>query len=185
MKSTIFTPEVIRQINRFINTELYNHLIHFDIEEYSAFSEAVQSAENGQTEFELNVETNEITEDPEIFDDVLYRFFDGYLFGREYRYITHIEMTLDKEAKDLFVSASLALASCGGGASNGDEFIVLNGGSRTLSDYVDDVIDEWSEEYCRDIDFEEACEKAREEFIDADQYNHIDSMKTTVISLEE
>ena len=185
IESSIFTPEVIRQINRFINTELYNHLIDFDIEEYSAFSEAVQSAENGQTEFEFNVDTDAITDDLEIFDQIMNKFFDGYLFGREYRYITHIEMTLDKEAKDLFVSASLDLVGWGGGSSNADEFVVLNGGSRPLSDYVEDVIDEWSEEYCRDIDFEEACEKAREEFIDADRYNHADSMKTTVISLEE
>lgn len=184
MKSTIFTPEVIRRINRFINTELYNHLIHFDIEEYSAFGEAVQAAENGQTEFELEIDTDEITDDPEIFDQIMDRFFDGYLFGREYRYITRIEMTIDKESKDLFVSASLALAGWGGGSSNGDEFVVLNGGTRPLSDYVEDVIDEWIEEYARDIDFEEACEKAREEFIDADQYNHVDSQKTTVISLE-
>ena len=185
MKSMIFTPEVIRQINRFINTELYNHLIHFDIEEYSAFSEAVQAAENGQTEFELNVDTNEITDDLEIFDDVLYRFFDGYIFGREYRYITHIKMTLDKESKDLVVSVSLALEGLGGGSSNDDEFVVLNGGSRPLSDYVEGVIDEWIEEYGRDLDFDEACELAREEFINADEYNHVDSQKTTVISLED
>ena len=184
MKSTIFTPTVIKQINEFIKMELYDDLIDFDIEEYSAFSETVRAAEDGRTEFELEIDTDEITDDPEIFDQIMNRFFDCYIFGREYGYITRIEMTIDKESKDLFVSASLDLVSCGGGSSNGDEFVVLNGGTRPLSDYVEDVIDEWIEEYARDIDFEEACEKAREEFIDADQYNHADSQKTTVISLE-
>ena len=185
MESTIFTKTVIKQINEFVKSQLYGDLIDFDIEEYSEFSEAVLAAEDGQTEFELNVDTDAITDDLEIFDQIMDKFFDGYLFGREYRYITHIEMTIDKEAKDLFVSASLDLVGCDGGSSNSDEFVVLNGGSRPLSDYVEDVIDEWIEEYARDIDFEEACEKAREEFIDADQYNHADSMKTTVISLED
>lgn len=182
IESSIFTPAVIRQINRFINTELYNHLIDFDIEEYSAFSEAVQSAENGQTEFELNVYTGSITEDPEIFDQIMNKFFDGYLFGREYRYITHIDMTLDKEAKDLFVSASLDLVGWGGGSSNADEFVVYDGRTMLLEDYVRDVLEEDTNS---EADCEESCELAREEFIDADRYNHIDSMKTTVISLED
>lgn len=56
MESNIFTLDVINQINEFVNNTLYEGLISgFDIRDAEEFDEVLEAAENGQTEFELNV----------------------------------------------------------------------------------------------------------------------------------
>lgn len=183
MESTIFAPSVIASINEFVESKLFDNIISdFDVEQYSSFSKAVQDAESGQTEFEVEIELDQM-EDPDVFEQVMSKFFEGYRFGRDYRYLVRLSMSLDKEANDLSVTAELVLGSFSGPTSNGDEFVVYNGWIMPLEDYVDSTTDkEAYEDYAED--YEDICAEAREEFDDADQFNSANTGVTAVISLD-
>lgn len=177
--SSIFTPNVIEQINKFVETQLYDEIISgFDISDSSDFEKIIQSAEDGQTEFELNLDLDQM-EDPDIFERIMCHFFSGYIFGHDYRYMTRIAMRLDKESKTLEVTAGIVLGSYGGLTSNGDEFVVCDGEVFNFEDYVDGLLED------DDCDNEDIRENAREDFIDADQFDPSDEAQTTVISLED
>lgn len=177
--SSIFTPNVIEQINKFVETQLYDEIISgFDISDSSDFEKIIQSAEDGQTEFELNLDLEQM-EDPDIFERIMCHFFSGYIFGHDYRYMTRIAMRLDKEANTLEVTAGIVLGSYGGLTSNGDEFVVYDGEVFNFEDYVDGLSED------DDCDNEDIRENAREDFIDADQFDPSDESQTTVISLED
>lgn len=184
MESSIFTPTVIAAINEFVESKLFDNIISdFDVETYSSFSKAVQDAESGQIEFEVEIEIDQM-EDPDVFEQVMSKFFEGYRFGRDYRYLVGLSMSLDKEANDLSVTAELVLGSFSGLTSNGDEFVVYDGGTQLLEDYVEDNLEDWEDESGREIDYEDARERAREQFTDADSFNPANTSVTTVISLE-
>ena len=177
--SSIFTPNVIEQINKFVETQLYDEIISgFDISDSSDFEKIIQAAEDGQTEFELNLDLDQM-EDPDIFERIMCHFFSGYIFGHDYRYMTRISMRLDKESKTLEVTAGIVLGSYGGLTSNGDEFVVYDGEVFNFEDYVDGLLED------DDCDNEDIRENAREDFIDADQFDPSDEAQTTVISLED
>ena len=177
--SSIFTPNVIEQINKFVETQLYDEIISgFDISDSSDFEKIIQAAEDGQTEFELNLDLDQM-EDPDIFERIMCHFFSGYIFGHDYRYMTRIAMRLDKESKTLEVTAGIVLGSYGGLTSNGDEFVVYDGEVFNFEDYVDGLLED------DDCDNEDIRENAREDFIDADQFDPSDEAQTTVISLED
>ena len=183
MSSTIFTPTVIAAINEFVESKLFDNIISdFDVEPYSSFSKAVQDAEDGQTEFEVEIDLDQM-EDSYVFEQVMSKFFEGYRFGRDYRYLVRLSMSLDKEANDLSVTAELVLGIFSGPTSNGDEFVVYDGRTMILEDYVDRTTDkEAYEDY--EEEYEDICAEAREEFVDADQFNPANTSVTTVISLE-
>lgn len=183
MTSSIFTQNTVSAINNLVETDLFDNIISdFDVEPYSSFSKAVQDAEDGQTEFEVEIDLDQM-EDSYVFEQVMSKFFEGYRFGRDYRYLVRLSMSLDKEANDLSVTAELVLGSFSGPTSNGDEFVVYDGRTMILEDYVDRTTDkeaykDYEEEY------EDICAEAREEFVDADQFNPANTSVTTVISLE-
>lgn len=84
MESTIFTPNVIDQINEFVESTLYeDHISNFDIRDAEEFDEVIEAAENGQTEFELNVDLEQMA-DPDVFENVLSYFMDNHIFDQEY-----------------------------------------------------------------------------------------------------
>lgn len=177
--SSIFTPNVIEQINKFVETQLYDEIISgFDITDSSDFEKIIRAAENGQTEFELSLDLDQM-EDPDIFERIMCHFFSGYIFGHDYRYMTRIIMRLDKEANTLEVTAGIVLGSYSGPTSNGDEFVVYDGEVFNFEDYVDGLLED------DDCDNEDIRENAREDFIDADQFDPSDEAQTTVISLED
>ena len=61
MTSSIFTPTVIAAINEFVESKLFDDIISdFDVEPYSSFSKAVQDAEAGQTEFEVEIDLDQM-----------------------------------------------------------------------------------------------------------------------------
>lgn len=182
--SSIFTPNVIEQINKFIETQLYNEIISdFDITDSSDFEKIIQAAENGQTELELSLDLEQM-EDLDIFERIMCHFFSGYIFGHDYRYMTRIIMRLDKESKTLEVTAGIVLGSYSGPTSNGDEFVVFDGRTMLLEDYVN-LID-WDDDEYEDNEevYENHSAEAREDFIDADQFDPSDEAQTTVISLD-
>ena len=185
MTSSIFTQNTISAINNLVETDLFGDIIEFDIADYSEFDEAVESADNGRTDFELDLEVDQVTDDPDVTEQVMTRFFEGYYFGRGYDYFVKLMMKLDKDANALEVIAYLALAGWGGGSSNGDEFVVYDGGTQLLEDYVEDNLEEWEDEAGREIDYEDARERAREQFTDADQFNPDSTLVSTIISLED
>lgn len=124
-------------------------------------------------------------EDPDVFEQVMSKFFEGYIFSRDYRYLVRLSMSLDEEANDLSVTAELVLGSFSGPTSNGDEFVVYDGGTQLLEDYVEDNLEGWEDDYGREIDYEDARARAREEFIDADRFNPANTSVTTIISLDK
>lgn len=184
--SSTFTPTVIAEINKLVKTDLFGDIFDFDINDDYAFKDAVKAANSGQTDFEFDVSVEEITDDPDIFEQVLGRFFEGYYFGRDYHYKVRMSMKIDKEAKTLEVSAMFVPypASGGAGVSNGDEFVVYDGYSQLLCDYVEDNLEDWEEELGRQIDYEDAIERARSNFEDVDNFNPASTLVSTVISLE-
>lgn len=177
----IFAPSVIVTINEFVESKLFDNIIsNFDVEPH--LSKAVQDAEAGQTEFELEIDLDQM-EDPDVFEQVMSKFFEDYRFGRDYRYLVRLSMSLDKEANDLSVTAELVLGSFSGPTSNGDEFVVYNGRTVLLTDYVNATTDEEAyEDY--EEEYEDICAEAREEFVDADSFNPANMSVTAVISLE-
>ena len=184
--SSIFTPDVIASINKLVKTDLFGDIFDFNISDDYAFKDAVKAASNGQTDFEFDASAEEITDDPDIFEQVLGRFFEGYYFGRDYYYKVRMSMKIDKESKTLEVSAMFVPypASGGAGVSNGDEFVVYDGYPQLLEDYVEDNIEDWEEELGRQIDYEDANERARSNFDDVDNFNPASTLVSTVISLE-
>ena len=184
--ASIFTPDVIASINKLVKTDLFGDIFDFDINDDYAFKDAVKAANGGQTDFEFDASAEEITDDPDIFEQVLGRFFEGYYFGRDYYYKVRMSMEIDKEAKTLEVSAMLVPrpASGGAGVSNDDEFVVYDGYSQLLCDYVEDNLGDWEEELGRQIDYEDASERARSNFDDVDNFNPASTLVSTVISLE-
>lgn len=184
--ASIFTPAVAASINKLVKTDLFGDIIDFDIKDVYEFNDIVKAASGGQTDFEFDVSVEEITDDPDIFEQVLGRFFDGYYFGRDCHYKVRMSMKIDKEAKTLEVSAMLVPypASGGAGVSNGDEFVVYDGYSQLLCDYVEDNLEDWEEELGRQIDYDDAIERARSKFEDADNFNPANTLVSTAISLE-
>ena len=182
--SSIFTLNVIAQINKFVNSELYeDHITDFDLNDYGEFERAMRDAENGITEFELDLDLEQM-EDLDVFESVLAHFFEGYIFSHEFRYMTRLVMKLDKEANTLEVTAYFVLGGWSGPTSNGDEFVVFDGRTMLLEDYVN-LID-WDDDEYEDNEevYEKHSAEAREDFIDADQFNPSDTAVTTVISLD-
>ena len=183
---SIFTPAVTASINKLVKTDLFGDIFDFDISDDYAFKDAVKAASGGQTDFEFDASVEEITDDPDIFEQVLGRFFEGYYFGRDYYYKAQMSMKLDKEAKTLEVGVMFAPRPASGGASvsNGDEFFVHDGYSQLLCDYVEDNLGDWEEELGRQIDYEDAIERARSNFEDVDNFNPASTLVSTVISLK-
>lgn len=182
--NSIFTPNVIAQINKFVNSELYeDHITDFDLNDYGEFERAMRDAENGITEFELDLDLEQM-EDLDVFESVLAHFFEGYIFSHDFRYMTRLAMKLDKEANTLEVTAYFVLGGWSGPTSNGDEFVVFDGRTMLLEDYVN-LID-WDDDEYEDNEenYENHSAEAREDFIDADQFNPSDTAVTTVISLD-
>lgn len=194
MESTIFTPYVINQINEFVNNTLYEGLISgFDIRDAEEFDEVIEAAENGQTEFELNVDLEQMA-DPDVFERLLSRFMDNYVFDQEYRYMTGLKITVDKEANVLEVSAGLVLSSYSGPMPNIETFIVDCGQVFDLDEYVHNLLREGfgsedehtGDEYDEyDREFEELREQVRSRFVNAEQFNSSKTVVSTIISLEE
>lgn len=194
MDSTIFTPNVINQINEFVNSTLYEDIISdFDIRDAEEFDEVIEAAENGQTEFELNVDLEQMT-DPDIFERLLARFMDNYIFDQEYRYMSGLKITLDKEANTLEVRAGLVLGKWSGLVPNVETFIVDCGRVFDLDEYVHNLLREGfrfedehtGDEYDEyDREFEELREQVRSRFVNAEQFNSSKTVVSTVISLEE
>lgn len=194
MESTIFTPNAIDQINEFVNDTLYKGLISgFDIRDAEEFDEVIEAAENGQTEFELNVDLEQMA-DPDVFERLLARFMDNYIFDQEYRYTTGLKITVDKEANALEVSAGLVLSSYSGPMPNIETFIVDCGQVFDLDEYVHNLLREGfgsedehtGDEYDEyDREFEELREQVRSRFVNAEQFNSSKTVVSTIISLEE
>lgn len=182
MESTIFTPNTIAAINEFVESKLFDHIISdFDVKHH--LSKAAQDAEAGKTEFDVELDLDQM-EDPDVFEQVMSKFFEGYIFSRDYRYLVRLSMSLDKESNDLSITAELVLGSLSGPTSNGDEFVVYDGGTQLLGDYVEDNLEDWEDDYGREIDYEDARARAREEFIDVDRFNPANTSVSTVISYE-
>lgn len=184
--SSIFTTDVIASINKLVKTDLFGDIFDFDINDDYAFKDAVKAANDGQTDFEFDASAEEITDDPDIFEQVLGRFFEGYYLGRDYYYKVRLTMKLDIEAKTLEVNAMFvpSPASGGVGMSNGDEFVVYDGEPQLLEDYVEDNIGDWEEELSRQIDYEDASERARSNFDDVDNFDPNSTLVSAVISLD-
>lgn len=194
MESTIFTTNAINQINEFVNSTLYEGLISdFNITDCEEFENAVRDAENGQTEFELNVDLEQMA-DPDVFERLLARFMDNYIFDQEYRYMTGLKITVDKESNALEVSAGLVLSSYSGPMPNIETFIVDCGQVFDLDEYVHNLLREGfgsedehtGDEYDEyDREFEELREQVRSRFVNAEQFNSSKTVVSTIISLEE
>lgn len=194
MESTIFTPTVIERINEFVESTLYeDHISGFDIRDAEEFDEVIKAAENGQTEFELNVDLEQMA-DPDVFERLLSRFMDNYVFDQEYRYMTGLKITVDKEANALEVSAGLVLSSYSGPMPNIETFIVDCGQVFDLDEYVHNLLEEGfgsedehtGDEYDEyDREFEELREQVRSRFVNAEQFNSSKTVVSTIISLEE
>ena len=182
----IFTPTAVASINKLVKTDLFGDIFDFDISDDYAFKDAVKAANDGQTDFEFDASVEEITDDLDIFGQVLVRFFEGYYVGGDYYYKVRMSMKIDKEAKTLEVSAMFAPypASGGAGVSNGDEFVVYDGHPQLLEDYVEDNLEGMDDEYGYEVDYEEAREKTRSNFEDVDNFNPASTLVSTVISLE-
>lgn len=194
MESTIFTPNVIERINEFVESTLYeDHISGFDIKDAEEFDEVVDAAENGQTEFELNVDLEQMA-DPDVFENVLSYFMDNHIFDQEYRYMTGLKITVDKESNALEVSAGLVLSSYSGPMPNIETFIVDCGQVFDLDEYVHNLLREGfgsEDEHTRDEndeydrEFEELREQVRSRFVNAEQFNSSKTVVSTIISLEE
>lgn len=194
MESTIFTPNAIDRINEFVGSTLYEDYISgFDIRDAEEFDEVVEAAENGQTEFELTVDLEQMA-DPDVFENVLSYFMDNHIFDQEYRYMTGLKITVDKEANALEVSAGLVLSSYSGPMPNIETFIVDCGQVFDLDEYVHNLLREGfgsedehtGDEYDEyDREFEELREQVRSRFVNAEQFNSSKTVVSTIISLEE
>lgn len=184
MESTIFKTNVINQINEFVNSTLYEDVISdFNITDCEEFEEAVENAENGATEFEFTLNLEQVA-DPDIFERLLARFMDNYIFDQEYRYMTKVVMKFDKESRTLEVFATFVLGRWTGLVPTLEPFVSYNSKVIDLTEYVElknDVIldDLDDQEYYNQLDV------ARADFTNADQFDWNSTTKSTIISLEE
>ena len=72
MESTIFTPNVLTQISRFIKSELCDDRIpDFNIGDIYIFEKLMQDAENGQTDFDISIDTDDIVKDSDAYEDYI------------------------------------------------------------------------------------------------------------------
>ena len=194
MESTIFTTNAINQINEFVNSTLYEGLISdFDITDCEEFENAIRDAENGVTEFEIEIDLEQVA-DPDVFEQLLARFMDNYIFDQEYRYTTGLKITLDKESNTLEVRAGLVLGKWSGLVPNVETFIVDCGRVFDLDEYVHNLLrdgfrsedEHTGDEYDEyDREFEELREQVRSRFVNAEQFNSSKTVVSTIISLEE
>ena len=130
--------------------------------------------------------------DPDVFENVLSYFMDGYIFDQEYRYMTGLKITVDKEANALEVRAGLVLGSYSGLMPNIETFIVDCGRVFDLDEYVHNLLgegfgddDHTGDEYDEyDREFEELREQVRSRFVNAEQFNSSKTVVSTIISLE-
>ena len=77
--NSIFTPRVIEQINEFIKSKLFDDILPaFDISDASDFKTAIEDAKHGRTEFEIEIDLDQL-EDPDVFNRYM-----GLSFGRIY-----------------------------------------------------------------------------------------------------
>lgn len=184
MESTIFTPDVIDQINEFVNDTLYEGIISdFNITDCEEFEDAVRDAENGVTEFELEIDLEQVA-DPDVFEQLLTRFMDNCIFDLEYRYVTKVVIKYDADARNLEVSATFVLGRWTGLVPTLEPFVSYNGKVIELTEYVElknDVIldDLEDQEYYNQLDL------ARADFTNADQFDWNSTAKSTIISLED
>lgn len=108
MESTIFTPSVIDQIDKFIQNEVYLGVIDdFEVTDSHDFDRAVEDAAAGQTEFEIEIET--LSSHDEEFYDLISRFVDSYVIDQDCQVYTKIDLELDKDANTLEVTACFDL----------------------------------------------------------------------------
>lgn len=187
--STIFTPTVIAQINKFITEEVYLETISsFKIEESTEFEKVIQDAENGQTEFEIEIDLDEI-DDPDVFGYVMQTFFDEHIFDEEYRYMTRVSLKVDQDAKTLEVSACMLLGRYSGYVEGMESFIV-DGEVSNLSEYIDMMMENRDEDVRFASDEDEwdwrdaAEENIRSKFANAKDYDPSRTYKSVVIALE-
>lgn len=184
MTTTIFTSNVINQINEFVNNTLYEGIISdFNITDCEEFENAVRDAENGVTEFELEIDLEQVA-DPDVFERLLARFMDNYIFDLEYRYVTKVVIKYDADARTLEVFATFVLGRWTGLVPTLEPFVSYNDKVIELTEYVElknDVIldDLDDQEYYNQLDI------AREDFTNADQFDWNSTTKSTIISLEE
>lgn len=184
MESTIFTPNVINQINEFVNDTLYEGIISdFNITDCEEFEDAVRDAENGVTEFELEIDLEQVA-DPDVFEQLLARFMDNYIFDLEYRYMTKVVIKYDADARNLEVSATFVLGRWTGLVPTLEPFVSYNGKVIELTEYVelknDVILDDLEDQKYYDL-----LDLAREDFTNADQFDWNSTSKSTIISLEK
>ena len=182
-ETTIFTPNVLSHISKFIKTDLCGDRIpDFNIGDIYIFEKLMHDAENGQTDFDISIDTDDIVKDSDAYESLLNYIFEGYYFANDYRYVTRLTLKIDKEAKTLEVGACLGFTGWSGPSSNGDEFIVHEGECILLDDYVEGMKQSLDEDDYRDE--EDLYEKARSEFIDSSEFDPSSTYVSTVISLE-
>ena len=119
-----------------------------------------------------------------MFERLLARFMDNYIFDLEYRYMTKVVLRLDKESKTLEISATFMLGKWTGLVPTLESFVSYNGKVLDLTEYVElknDVIldDLDDDEYYNQLDI------AREDFTNAEHFDWNSTTESTVISLEE
>lgn len=108
MESTIFTPAVVEKIDEFINKEVYRGVISdFDLTDSHDFDRAVEDAEAGKTEFEIEIEMMNAYDDE--FYDLIAKVSDFYLIDQDCDVYTRIYISLDKESNALEVTAKFEL----------------------------------------------------------------------------
>ena len=192
MESTIFTRTVIEQINAVVKEDLYDDRIPaFEIEKSNEFDKVVHDAENGQNEFELNIDLGDV-EDVDIFESIHQHFFSGYTFDYEYQYITRITLRIDREAKTLEVGACLVLAHYSGLTPAIEGFVVYDGEVVQLEDYIYGLMEDYEEDEYEEDDqdedglslYDKLLKKVDSDFINAETYDPSESYVSTVISLE-
>lgn len=119
-----------------------------------------------------------------MFERLLARFMDNYIFDLEYRYMTKVAMRLDKESRTLEVFATFVLGRWTGLVPTLEPFVSYNSKVIDLTEYVElknDVIldDLDDQEYYNQLDI------ARADFTNADQFDWNSTTKSTIISLED
>lgn len=169
MESTIFTPAVIEKIDEFINKEVYRGVISdFDITDSHDFDRAVEDAEAGKTEFEIEIETMNSYDDE--FWELMMKFVDSYIFDRECEVYTNILINLDKDSETLEVTANFKVLASYDSLRESEYRIVVGNEIMSVEDY--------QSKYNKRINFDEF------EFVDDfDTWN--DTTKSTIISLED
>lgn len=134
MESTIFTPTVIEKIDNFINKEVYRGVISdFDITDSHDFDRAVEDAEAGRTEFEIEIETMNSYDDE--FYDLIAKFSDSYLIDQECDVYTEIYLTLDENAKTLEVAAKIRVVTSYETLDRSEWYVIIDGKAIDVKEY--------------------------------------------------